>query len=98
MSTIQNLGTYLSASASSSASSSSSSSLSSSSSSSRDVTDPAFYLHDDARTDIRNLLTQRSIQQFMKLCEECRDPHTVAWLNAYVLHPTSSSSTTAAQA
>jgi hypothetical protein len=31
---------------------------------------------DDARTDIRNLLTQRAIQSFMRLLEECRDPHS----------------------
>ena len=31
---------------------------------------------DDERTDIRNLLTQRSIQSFMRLLEECRDPHS----------------------
>ena len=23
----------------------------------------------------------------MKLCEDCRDPHTVAWLNDYVFAP-----------
>merc|ERR1712238_528111 len=65
-------------------------SSSSSSTSYLDKTDTTFYLQDDARTDIRNLLTQRSIQQFMKLCEDCRDPHTVSWLNDYLLHPTDS--------
>ena len=35
---------------------------------------------DDARTDIRNLLTQRSIQSFMRLLEECRDPHSAKWI------------------
>jgi len=35
---------------------------------------------DDARTDIRNLLTQRSIQSFLRLCEECRDPHSAKWI------------------
>lgn len=38
------------------------------------------FLLDDARTDIRNLLTQRSIQSFMRLCEECRDPHSAKWI------------------
>lgn len=36
--------------------------------------------HDDPRTDIRNLLTQRSIQSFMRLLEECRDPHSAKWI------------------
>lgn len=35
---------------------------------------------DDPRTDVRNLLTQRSIQSFMRLCEECRDPHSAKWI------------------
>jgi hypothetical protein len=35
---------------------------------------------DDARTDIRNLLTQQSIQGFLRLCEECRDPHSAKWI------------------
>ena len=35
---------------------------------------------DDARTDIRNLLTQRAIQSFLRLCEECRDPHSAKWM------------------
>jgi len=35
---------------------------------------------DDSRTDIRNLLTQRSIQSFMRLLEECRDPHSAKWI------------------
>jgi len=44
----------------------------------------AFY-QDDARTDIRNLLTQRSIQSFMRLCEECRDPHSAKWIQEVFL-------------
>jgi len=36
---------------------------------------------DDSRTDIRNLLTQSSIQSFMRLLEECRDPHSAKWIN-----------------
>eukprot|EP00547_Thalassionema_nitzschioides_P013034 CAMPEP_0194259512 /NCGR_PEP_ID=MMETSP0158-20130606/43751_1 /TAXON_ID=33649 /ORGANISM="Thalassionema nitzschioides, Strain L26-B" /LENGTH=408 /DNA_ID=CAMNT_0038999335 /DNA_START=127 /DNA_END=1353 /DNA_ORIENTATION=- len=32
------------------------------------------------RTDVRNFLTQRSLQSFINLCIECRDPHTVEWL------------------
>lgn len=39
-----------------------------------------FLTGDDARTDIRNLLTQRSIQSFMRLLEECRDPHSAKWI------------------
>merc|ERR1740136_164252 len=35
---------------------------------------------DDARTDVRNLLTQRSVQSFLRLCEECRDPHSAKWI------------------
>jgi len=38
----------------------------------------------DARTDIRNLLTQRSIQSFLRLCEECRDPHTGKWITDFL--------------
>ena len=39
------------------------------------------FLHgDDPRTDIRNLLTQRSIQSFMCLLEHCRDPHSAKWI------------------
>lgn len=40
----------------------------------------AFLTVDDPRTDIRNLLTQRSIQSFMHLLEECRDPHSAKWI------------------
>lgn len=36
-----------------------------------------------ARTDIRNFLTQRSIQSFMDLLNSCRDPHTVRWLEDF---------------
>lgn len=35
---------------------------------------------DDARTDVRNLLTQRAIQSFVFLLEECRDPHSGKWI------------------
>jgi len=38
----------------------------------------------DARTDIRNLLTQRSIQSFLRLCEECRDPHSAKWITDFL--------------
>lgn len=41
---------------------------------------------DDARTDVRNLLTQRSIQSFIRLCEECRDPHSAKWITDDFLH------------
>jgi len=37
-----------------------------------------------ARTDVRNLLTQRSIQSFMFLAEECRDPHTGKWIEEFL--------------
>jgi hypothetical protein len=33
-----------------------------------------------ARTDIRNFLTQRSIQSFVHLLNLCREEHTVRWL------------------
>jgi len=33
-----------------------------------------------ARTDIRNFLTQRSIQSFVYLLNQCREEHTVRWL------------------
>ena len=33
-----------------------------------------------ARTDIRNFLTQRSIQSFIFLLHQCRDGATVRWL------------------
>jgi len=37
----------------------------------------------NARTCIRNFLTQRSIQSFMFLQEQCRDPHTVDWIEKF---------------
>jgi hypothetical protein len=40
----------------------------------------SFLTADDSRTDVRNLLTQRSIQSFMRLLEECRDPHSAKWI------------------
>jgi hypothetical protein len=39
-----------------------------------------FLTKDDSRTDVRNLLTQRSIQSFMYLLETCRDPHSAKWI------------------
>ena len=33
---------------------------------------------------MRNLLTQRSIQSFMFLCEECRDPHSGRWIEEFL--------------
>lgn len=33
-----------------------------------------------SRTDIRNFLTQRSIQSFVYLLNQCREDHTVRWL------------------
>lgn len=38
----------------------------------------------DARTDIRNLLTQRSIQSFLFLCTSVRDPHSVKWIEDFL--------------
>lgn len=32
------------------------------------------------RTDVRNFLTQRALQAFIELLIDCRDPHTVRWL------------------
>ena len=46
--------------------------------------------HDDivarnnVRTDVRNFLTQRAIQSFMFLAEECRDPHTGKWIQEFL--------------
>jgi hypothetical protein len=37
----------------------------------------------DSRIDVRNFLTQRAIQSFMYLCEECRDPHSGKWIEDY---------------
>lgn len=39
--------------------------------------------HNIMRTDFRNFLTQRSLQSFIHLCIECRDPHTVKWLEDF---------------
>jgi hypothetical protein len=39
-----------------------------------------FLTKDDSRTDVRNLLTQRSIQSFMHLLEMVRDPHSAKWI------------------
>jgi hypothetical protein len=36
--------------------------------------------HNKKRTDVRRLLTQRALQNFIYLLVECRDPHTVRWL------------------
>jgi len=38
----------------------------------------------NSRIDVRNLLTQRSIQSFMFLCEECRDPHSGKWIEEFL--------------
>lgn len=39
---------------------------------------------ENSRIDVRNLLTQRSIQSFMFLCEECRDPHSGRWIEEFL--------------
>ena len=36
--------------------------------------------HNTQRTCIKQFLTQRSIQSFMFLCEQVRDPHTADWI------------------
>lgn len=36
--------------------------------------------HNKIRTDVNNFLTQRAIQSFIFLLVECRDPHTVRWM------------------
>lgn len=36
--------------------------------------------HNKIRTDVNNFLTQRAIQSFIFLLEQCRDPHTVRWM------------------
>ena len=64
-------------SSSSSSASSPSSVLSLSSSFSNDNTNSIF---PDSRTDIRTLLTQRSIQSFVYLLNQCHEEHTVRWL------------------
>jgi hypothetical protein len=38
----------------------------------------------EARTDVRNLLTQRAIQSFVFLVTECRDPHSGKWLEEFL--------------
>ena len=38
----------------------------------------------NSRIDVRNLLTQRSFQSFMFLCEECRDPHSGRWIEEFL--------------
>eukprot|EP00534_Pseudo-nitzschia_fraudulenta_P015684 CAMPEP_0201248846 /NCGR_PEP_ID=MMETSP0852-20130820/57979_1 /ASSEMBLY_ACC=CAM_ASM_000632 /TAXON_ID=183588 /ORGANISM="Pseudo-nitzschia fraudulenta, Strain WWA7" /LENGTH=392 /DNA_ID=CAMNT_0047547749 /DNA_START=126 /DNA_END=1307 /DNA_ORIENTATION=- len=38
----------------------------------------------DSRIDVRNFLTQRSIQSFIFLCEECRDPHSGKWIEDFL--------------
>jgi len=41
----------------------------------------------NSRIDVRNLLTQRAIQSFMFLCEECRDPHSGKWIEEFLGTP-----------
>lgn len=41
----------------------------------------------NSRIDVRNLLTQRAIQSFMFLCEECRDPHSGKWIEDFLGTP-----------
>lgn len=38
----------------------------------------------DARTDVRNLLTQRAIQSFIFLCTSMRDPHSGKWIEDFL--------------
>lgn len=37
----------------------------------------------DTRTSIYHFLTQRSVQTFMYLLKECRDPHTSRWMETF---------------
>jgi hypothetical protein len=37
----------------------------------------------DSRINIRNLLTQRSVQSFLYLCESVRDPHSGKWIQDF---------------
>jgi len=39
--------------------------------------------HLSNRTCIKNLLTQRSVQTFLFLLSQCRDPHTVKWIEEF---------------
>jgi hypothetical protein len=38
----------------------------------------------DARVDVRNFLTQRSIQSFLYLLQICRDPHSAKWIEDFL--------------
>jgi hypothetical protein len=38
------------------------------------------------RTDVRLFLTQRALQSFIGVLHECRDPHTVQWLEVRLLY------------
>lgn len=38
----------------------------------------------DDRTDVQNLLTQRAIQSFCFLLDNCRDPHSVKWIEDFL--------------
>lgn len=38
----------------------------------------------NARTCVKSFLTQRAIQSFMYLCETCRDPHSVRWMEEFL--------------
>jgi hypothetical protein len=44
----------------------------------------AWVLRNKDRTDIRNFLTQRSIQSFVYLLNQCREEHTVRWLEVRI--------------
>ena len=37
-----------------------------------------------ARTCVRNFLTQRAVQSFLFLLLNCRDPHTAKWLQVII--------------
>lgn len=40
--------------------------------------------HNKIRTDVKNFLTQRAIQSFIFLLVQCRDPHTVRWMEVSI--------------
>ena len=39
---------------------------------------------DDSRINVLNLLTQRSVQSFLYLCESVRDPHSGKWIQDFL--------------
>jgi hypothetical protein len=44
----------------------------------------AIMARNNARTCVKSFLTQRAIQSFMFLLEECRDPHSGKWIQEFL--------------